>query len=1157
MLILISSGAFRLLIIFFYPLFIYLNHFIMNKKISTKNRTGRTVFALVPVPGGMIAARRVRSLLLSLLLCAALPFAVQAQNLNVSGTVLDSKSEPVAGASVVVKGTSVGAMTDANGGYTISAPADATLVFSFLGLATKEEAIAGRGRIDVVLSESDQYLEEVVVVGYGVQKKANLTGAVSTISSERLENRAVPNVSSALAGLAAGVSVRQGQGTPGSDGATIRVRGLGTFSGDYQSPMVIIDGATGSLDLLNPEDIESMSILKDAASAAIYGSRAANGVILVTTKKGKKGETPRVSYSAVFASEKPSSKFELMSDYAEYMDMANRSRASIGSTAIYQQTSIDAWREAAKNPNAIPSTFSDGTPNTLQIPNWLAYPNTDWSDVLFVPNFYQKHNLSVTGGSENTSYQLSLNYYDNPGTLENTGQQQFQMRANIETRVAGFIRLGTQTYYTKQLKEQGNLDNVNTYRFQSISGLTPYYNGQYGAAEDPTESAQSNNLLVMLNARGGQAVTDRINSTWFAGVDILKGLSADVRFNYQQYYYDNEAFSRSLDGYSFRTGEVRKPGADLQSATNARTYTGSYQYTTSGTLNYNTAFGDHNVSALLGFEQYYYNTRGFSATKQGMSDFSMTDFTKVSEMYSMGGTPEQDYAMFSYFGRVNYDYQGKYLLEANFRRDGSSRFSPDNRWGTFPSFSAGWRVTEEEFMADFKDVISSLKLRASWGKLGNTTSGYYDWQATYGQVNYSLDGKISNGLAVTSLANSLLQWENVTALGFGLDASFLKNRLSVELDYYNRTTEGILHNPAIPLAMGTASAPYRNTADMRNRGVEITLGWRDKIGEVDYAVNGNFSYNNNKVVKYLGKLEQGWTTDDNGNPVYKTNIGDVAPGSGTTIRVEDRMLDEFYLRKHYSGTGTYKNGDGTVDINGGPKDGMIRTADDLQWVRDMVAAGYSFNGLQVNKNNGLWYGEYIMEDANGDKNYGNTNDRDFTGISATPKYGFGLNLFAAWKFIDFSMTWAGNAGFSYYLHERGFDRPYLDVSNRDVLPPDARTKFYYLALDADGEPIWNDPNNNLTAQYPRLRGAASTGADIDNTAYLYDASYLKLKSLQIGFTVPKKWVEKAHISNLRIYFTAENLLTFTSYPGVDPELGRGLAVYPMARMLAGGLNISF
>jgi TonB-linked SusC/RagA family outer membrane protein len=1022
-----------------------------------------------------------------------------------------------------------------------------------LGLATVEEAIAGRGRIDVTLSSSDKSLDEVVVVGYGVQKKANLTGSVSTISSQRLENRATPNLSSSLTGLAAGVTVRQGQGTPGSDGATIRIRGLGTFSGDYQSPMVIIDGATGSLDLINPDDIESMSILKDAASAAIYGSRAANGVILITTKKGKKGEKPHVTYSGLFASEAASSKFELMSDYATYMEMVNRSRANIttGTTAVtsYDQSSIDAWREAAKNPNEIPATFSDGTPNTLQIPNWLAYPNTDWSDVLFVPNFYQKHNVSVTGGSESTSYQLSLYYYDNPGTLENTGQQQIQMRANIETRIADIIRFGTQTYYTKGLKEQGNLSTVNSYRFQSVSGLTPYYNGKYGAAEDPKESKTANNLLLLLNAQGGQAVTDRINTTWFAGVDILKGLSADVRFNYQQYYYDNEVFSRNLDGYSFRTNEVVRAGTALTSATNARTYTGSYQYTASGTLNYNVSFGDHNIGALLGYEQYYYNTRGFSATRQGMMDFAFTDFTTLTDMYSMGGSAEQDYAMVSTFGRVNYDYQGKYLLEGNFRRDASSRFSPDNRVGVFPSFSAGWRVTEEDFMADLKSIISNLKLRASWGKLGNVTSGYYSWQATYGQVNYSFSDKIYDGLAVTSLANSLLQWENVNAWGVGVDASFLNQRLNLELDYYNRITEGILYNPSNPLTMGTASAPYRNTADMQNKGVEVTLGWRDKIGDFSYDVTANFSYNNNRVINYLGKLERGWTTDEDGKEVYQTNVSDVAPGNGTTIRVEDHLLDEYFLRKHYSGTGTYTL-NGAVDPNGGPKDGMIRTESDLQWAKDMIAAGYSFNGVKVDKSSGLWYGEYIMEDTNGDKNYGNTNDRDFTGISATPKYGFGVNLSAAWKFVDFSMTWAGNAGFSYYVHERGLNRSYID--NADALPPDAKTKFYYYN---EADP--SDPNNNIDALYPRLRFGPATGAHIDNTAYLYDASYLKLKSLQVGFTVPKKWVEKVSIANLRVYFTAENLWTLTSYPGVDPELGSGLAVYPMAKMFAGGVNISF
>ena len=720
----------------------------------------------------------------------------------------------------------------------------------------------------------------------------------------------------------------------------------------------------------------------------------------------------------------------------------------------------------------------------------------------------------------------------------------------------------------QQEKDPGNLEQINTYRFQTTPGMTAIYDGKYGGPENPMEKQDLLNPLKAINATGGGYTTTRINTTWYANIAIWEGLSARASINYQSYFYDGKTYSKKLDDYSFRTGNISRPATTLESATSSRTADRNKSYTATATLSYSRTFAnDHDVSALLGYEQYYYNAFAFDATLQGLLDFSVPDIYAASEMYSIDGSteekrvkayPEQDYAMLSYFGRATYAYKSKYLLEANFRRDASSRFSPDYRWGTFPSFSAGWRVSEEAFMGDLKPLISDLKLRLSWGMLGNTTSGYYDWQATYGKVTYVLNNGVYNGLAVSKIANPILQWESVTSKGIGLDAAFLKSRLTLEIDLYDKLTEGILTSPSIYLTMGTATAPTQNTSDMQNRGVELTLGWRDKVGEVSYAVSGNFAYNKNRVVKYLGKLEQGWVTNADGTREYKSNVGEVAttaPGSETgSLRVEDHLFDEYYLRTHYSGSGTYYLADGSVDPNGGPKDGMIRTADDLKWVQDMVAAKYSFNGAAVNRTN-LWYGEYIMADLNGDGNYGNNDDRQFTGKSSAPKYNFGFTLSAEWKGVDFSMTWAGAAGFWYYLHERGVNRNYLSTQG-DVLPADAASKFYYVAWDANGDPDWSNPGNNLTAEYARLRNGAA-GVYIVNDQFLYNASYLKLKTLQVGYTIPKEWVGKAHIGGLRVFLSGENLLTFTKYPGVDPEIGSGVAIYPIARLLSAGLNLSF
>jgi TonB-linked SusC/RagA family outer membrane protein len=738
---------------------------------------------------------------------------------------------------------------------------------------------------------------------------------------------------------------------------------------------------------------------------------------------------------------------------------------------------------------------------------------------------------------------------------------------NVESIIADFLKIGTQTYAMRQSKDPGDLSNLNTYRFQAVAGMNPFVDGKYGGPENPQEKADVKNPLKDINSTGGVNITTRINTTWYADVNIWQGLTARASINYQNYFYDGKTYTNKLDDYSFRTGKISRPGATLASATTSRTANRRDQYTATVTANYNRTFAeDHSVGALLGYEQFYYNTRNFDATKQGLLDWSVTDITTGSEMLSITNETdiinspkyERDYAMVSYFGRINYAYRGKYLAEANFRRDASSRFSSDNRWGAFPSFSAGWRISEETFAEALKPLLSDLKLRLSWGRLGNTTSGYYDWQATYGKVNYVLNNNIYNGLAVSKIANEYLQWESITSQGIGLDASFLKQRLTLEADLYDKLTEGILTSPSIYLTMGTAGAPTQNTSDMRNRGVEITLGWRDKIGELNYAVSGNFAYNKNKIVKYLGKLEQGWVENPDGTRTYTSNIGQMAStGSETgTLRVEGHLFDEYYLRTHYRGTGAYYNGDGTVDINGGPKDGMIRTAEDLKWVQDMQAAGYLFNSVKTTaRSNGLWYGEYLMADLNGDGNYGNDYDRQFTGKSSAPKYNFGFTVRAEWKGIDFSMTWAGAAGFWYYLHERGVNRNYLSTQT-DVLPADAVSKFYYVAWDADGNPDWNSPLNNLTAEYARLRNG-SAGAYVVNDQFLYDASYLKLKTLQIGYTLPQKWTGKARLNNARVFLSGENLLTFTGYPGLDPELGSNVNLYPIARLFSAGINISF
>ena len=1064
------------------------------------------------------------------------------QGISITGTVTDADGEPLPGVNVQVKGTQIGIITDADGKYTLNVPSnESVLMFSYVGFVTQETTVGNRQNININLSEDTRVMEEVVVVAYGIQKKASLTGAVSTIGSEKLENRVAPNLTSSLHGLASGVTVRTTSGDPGRETANITIRGAGTFSAGYRGPMIIIDGAEGNMDSVNPDDVESISILKNASASALYGSRAANGVILVTTKKGQRDATPKVTYSGIFGVTQLFKYHEFESDYATYMEVFNRVMMASGqATGKYSQAIIDDWRTATNNPN--------GTNNEWGVPNWLAYPNTDWAGVLFRDQFNQKHSLSVAGGLKNTNYLMSANFTENPGAIAYTGVKRYQLRVNLESKIANFITVGTQTYAIKDSKEPGDYSLALDYMGNTVPGMTAKYDGKFGGPESPEEDKTATNVNYILYSRGGDLHITRVNTSWYANVDILNGLTASLYYNYQHYLNSEKYWVQPTEMYSFRTNELLMgPVAALSSASISNQEDQNYNYTARAVLNYIKSFGDHDISAMLGYEQYYANYRRDYAERRGMMDWSITDITTATDMVSIGSTnsngAQDDVAVLSYIGRLNYAYKNKYLFEANFRRDGSSRFSPENRWGTFPSFSAAWRISEESFMEGLSPTLSNLKLRASWGKLGNTTSGYYDWQSAYSKVNNSYGGAILNGLAQDKLGNPLIQWESVTDAGVGLDASFLNNRLGLELDYYNRLTEGILTSPAIYLTMGRVGAPTLNTSDMRNQGLEVKVDWNDRVGDFRYGVSANFSYNVNKIVKYLGKLNERWEGD-----TYVSNIGQAATVSGNQIRTEGHRIDEFFFCNIYKGTGTYKDASGNVDPNGGPKDGMIRTPEDLQWVRDMQAAGYRFNTNTVAPT-ALWYGEYIAADLNGDGIYGNSYDRTYQKKSQLPPYNFGLTLNAAWKGFDFNMHWSGIYGAYFYFEDMGVNGSWVD--SRRPISKHARTNHYYYN---ENDP--NDAYNNITGKYVRLRYNHS-GAGFANEVYLNNASHLRLKFMQIGYNFPKQWVGKAKLSNLRLFFTGENLLTFTSYIGLDPEVAGSYYQYPTYRQMSFGINVTF
>lgn len=1089
------------------------------------------------------------------------PSLLHAQSKQIQGIVTDGSNASVPNASVVNKTTGAGTATSIEGRFKINASENDVLEISAINYETTTVTVGNQTTLTVNLKASASNLEDVVVVGYGTQKRVNLTGSVSTVGADKIANRPVMNLSSTLAGAAPGVRVTQGNGNPGSEGVSISIRGTGSFNNS--APLILVDGVVADMVPVNTDDVESISILKDASSAAIYGSRAANGVILVTTKKGKRNEAPRITFNALYAREKAVTDLKFMSGTADWMDLHNIAKLNANPTATsqdYAQSVIDAWRAADADPNG---TYTN--PVTGQtIPNWLAYPNTDWAQILFKPETYQRYGVSVSGGSKNSNYLMSLGYQNNPGTLKNTGMQRFNVRANLETRIADRITFGTQTYATKEYKQPGSTSM--TYLLQAFPGVTPIYEGKYGASEDPN-TTQVNNILQSVASNGGLNNYTRINTSWYANADIWKGIVAEARFNYSEYIRGDENYSQNIPLYSFRESfDTPKEGiGNLDQATTYRYAYNSNSYTADLLLRYNRTFGKHDIGGLLGYEQYRSQSSGFNATKRGLLDWSVTDITSAATMESIGGDAKQEYAMLSYFGRLNYAFDRKYLFEANFRSDASSKFAPGHRSGLFPSFSAGWVVSNEPFFESAKDVVNYLKLRGSYGTLGNTVSGNYDWQTLYQKVNNVFGEQVANGVIQQTIQNLSLSWEKLTTYNMGVEARFLRNRLNAEADFYYRHTSDILTAAIIYLTMGNISAPMANTASLGNKGIEFTLGWNDRVGEFRYGISGNVSYNINKVTDFKGalKYQQDPSTPDIwGNPTWRyTNLADVSTG-GDTRRVEGHMIDEWFLRKPYAGDGTYKKADGSVNPNGGPKDGMIRTKADLEWVKSMIAAGYSFNNNTVGSGAAnIWYGQMLMADVNGDGKYGNDDDRQFTGKSTTPKFVFGLNMTASWKGVDLSMLWAGRLGSYHYINERGANGSILS-NTRDGISADAWTKYYsYDAVKANTDyanydPA-SDPNANVNGKFPRLLSASSIMTS--NSFYLYNSSYLKLKSLQVGYTIPQKWVKGARINDLRLFFSGENLLTIKNkdFEGVDPELGSSIIVYPIARLYSAGITLTF
>ncbi|MGV8095001.1 MAG: TonB-dependent receptor [Mangrovibacterium sp.] len=1003
--------------------------------------------------------------------------SLQQQN-SVSGKVTDSSGSPLPGVTVVVKGTTQGIITDVDGNFTIQCSSNAILVFSFVGMKTQEILVAGHGQINVVMEEETVAIEEVVAIGYGVQKKVNLTGAVAAVKvDETLTSRSLQNVSSGLQGLLPGLAVIQNSGMAGKNDVSLTIRGLGTVNN--ANPLIVVDGMPDvDINRININDIESVSVLKDAAASAVYGSRAANGVILITTKSGK-GSKTNVSFSGSYGISNPTKKYEFMADYPRALTV--HQRAALTNTLlqnqVYRNGTIDQWM-------------------ALGMIDPLRYPNTDWWDVILRQGVVKNYNLSASGSSEKSSFFTSIGMMDEKGLQINNDYSRYNARFNYEYNVFENMNIGTRfngnwSKYTYTY-DNGYTNNADQYGtdilWTAIAGITPYdpVTGYYGATMAYGESSTAYNpyanYMNILNRQNRQEANIAMYWNW----SPVKGLMGSI--DYALNYYNQFSYNANMpqQAYNFQTEQFTGRWFVNQNAAIGNSTNTGYKTQLTGRLNYQFTIADHhNISALLVYnEEYWYSRNQYSSRNDRIHPSLHEINAALTTTQGTGGSSETE-GLRSYIGRFNYSAFDKYLLEFNFRVDGSSRFYEGSQYGFFPSAALGWRFTEEDFMKQTGRWLSSGKLRASYGSLGNNSGvGRFEQKETLTTNNYAAGGiDPIKGFVNSKMINQDLSWETTTVMNIGLDLGFLKSRLIAELDYYDRLTTDMNRPSDLSLLLSGAysPAPRRNIGNLRNRGVEGNITWKDQKGEFSYLINLNASYNTTRLEKWNEYLGRGYVFID--MPYHFVYAFEAIGIAQTWQDVYDATPQNArpgdILRKD-------KNGDGRIDDN------------------DKVA----YSNLQRDR----------------------------------PTTNYALNLHAEWKGIDLSVMFQGAAG------RKNF---WINQYNATSLNGTQR----YASS-------WNHWNNtwsydNRDADWPRLNsGGPGAGNNSESTFWLDSMDYLRLKNIQLGYSLPKKWLTKIHLSNARIYGSGENIFTITKFRGLDPEkAGSANDAYPLLRSFSIGMNI--
>ncbi len=995
----------------------------------------------------------------------------------VKGIVSDAAGIPLIGVSVTEKGSINGTITNLDGAYTLTLSTEkAVLQFTYVGFTPKDVAVGNNKMLNVTLEEDVTGLDEVVVVGYGTQKKATLTGSVSQVGGEELKKLSAPNLTNTLAGKTAGVIANVRSGEPGEDNASILIRGKGTTGNN--EPLIIVDGiAERGFGRLNPEDIETISVLKDA-SAAIYGARAANGVILVTTKRGKEGKV-KLNYSGSFTTSQPTRIPEMLNSY-QYATYINEYDRGHGSSDTYSEEAL--------------AKLKDGS-------DPINYANTDWwGSVAKDWASRTQHSISISGGNEKLSFYTSAQYMWQDVIYKNSPQDygQYQFTTNIDAKISSKVRFGLDILGRQEKRNRGiyATDYLFGYFLQTNPMAAPFYdNGLYRKGFD---GATRNAAIMVTDLPGTNNTTNNI-------INLKPSLHIDLDFITAGLYVEGYA---ALD-YSFNNGKSTNTPYDifeynsttgeynnLRSATGAISLnswaTNSQRITLNGRIGYKHSFGDHKIDAFAAYEQYKYDYNNVSAYRTNYLSTAIMQIFAGSdnpEDQSTGGYAAVD-ARQNYFGRINYGYKDKYLAEVTLRYDGSMIFPPNKRWGLFPGFSAGWVISEETFFEPVREYVNFLKLKGSWGMMGNDRVGAFQFLSRYGFIATDvLEHKgsgvmfgetVNKGLYQMVSANPNITWEKAKTYNIGVSAQFLNGMFSLDFDYFKSKRSDLLayRNASFPSYAGLV-LPNENIGKMNNSGFEVVVGYRGHHKDLTWGVTGNFTFAENKVIY----VDEAATT-----PAWQ--------------KMEGHPYD---AQTMYQAIGIYQT-------------------------QEQVNSTPHIEGAKP--------GDLIYRDTNDDGKI-TWDDAIRVNESPTPKVVYGFTLNGGWKGLDLNVFFQGQAKAKLVV------QPTMNMM----------TDFY--------EGRWIETNTaeeNAAARWPRAFIKQTYGDSFNGSAstwWLRNAAFLRLKSIELGYTLPKPAAAKLGIENLRLYVNGSNLFTIDKIKDFDPEITNGITSYPLQRSFSAGLNITF